>query len=83
MKDLIKKIKNYIKKLKKINNINFIKKVKENSEDLFNIIELNNKPVLTFNGVVITTPDECDIKTLVSKMFTLRNIYVNSHISKL
>ena len=76
MKEIVNKIKDYLKKLKKIKDINNIKRIKNNSEFLFNVVKFEGKPVLTFNRVVITTPDECDLETLVNKMFTLRDMYI-------
>lgn len=79
MKEFIDKIKNYIKKINKARKINNVKRIKNDSEFLFNVVKFEGKPVLTFNRVVITTPDECDLETLVNKMFTLRDMYTKKY----
>lgn len=69
-------IKTYISELHSSNYKRYIKQVEREAVDLFNIVECDGKPAITFNGIIITTPQECSNTNIMNKLFTLREIYV-------
>lgn len=69
-------IKTYISELHSNNYKRYIKQVEREAVDLFNIVDYDGKPVITFNGIIITTPQECSNTNIMNKLFTLREIYV-------
>lgn len=71
-------IKMYFEKLKRVKRLKDVTRVEHEAIQLFNIISIDGKPVLTFRGVIITTPEECPTQVLLDKMFKLREFYVRN-----
>ena len=72
------RIKTYIEKFKKARKLANTNRVKQEANQFFDIINVANKPVLTFHGIVITIPGECSSQILLDKLFKLRELYIKN-----
>lgn len=74
----IEKVNEYIIKFKRAKKLYNIKRIEFEADNRFNIVKVHNKPVIMFDGVIITTSEETEYKWLVKKMFALREMYVKN-----